>query len=58
MDDLIVTLGLFAAYLLILSVGGLVADYVFPHIGPLARWIDTLPLMREEMEVPDEKERL
>lgn len=58
MDDLIVTLGLFAAYLLILSVGGLVADYVFPHIGPLARWIDTLPLMQEEMEASDEKERL
>lgn len=58
MDDLIVTLGLFAAYLLILSVGGLVADYVFPHIGPLVRWIDTLPLMREETEVPDEKECL
>lgn len=58
MEDLVITLGLFAAYLLILSVGGLVADYVLPHIGPLVRWIDTLPLMRKETEASDEKERL
>lgn len=50
MEDLVIALGLFTAYLLILFCGGLVADYVFPHIGPLARWIDTLPLMQEEAE--------
>lgn len=43
-----VELMIFACYMGILAVGGVVADYVFPHIGPLERYIDSLPLMREE----------
>ena len=27
----------------VLGIGGLIADYVFPRIGPLNRWLDSLP---------------
>lgn len=37
-------------YLLILGVGGLIADYVFPHIPPLERFIESLPLMVDDLE--------
>lgn len=37
-------------YLFILAVGGLLADYVFPHIRPLEQFIDTLPLMWDDLE--------
>lgn len=33
--DAIIWLGILAAFLLILAVGGLIADYVFPLIPPL-----------------------
>lgn len=43
----------------VLGIGGLIADYVFPRIGPLNRWLDTvdtsdaldsLGLTREDLE--------
>lgn len=40
--DAIIWLGILAAFLLILAVGGLIADYVFPLILPLDRWINRL----------------
>lgn len=40
--DAIIWLGILAAFLLILAVGGLIADYVFPLIPPLDRWINRL----------------
>jgi hypothetical protein len=35
-------------FLFILAVGGLIADYVFPHIRPLEKFIDSLPIMQDE----------
>lgn len=35
-------------YLYILALGGLIADYVFPHIRPLEKFIDSLPIMQDE----------
>ena len=43
MDDLVIFLGYTAAILLILGIGGLIADYVFPHIPFIERLIDSLP---------------
>lgn len=43
MDDLLIFLGYTAAILLILGIGGLIADYVFPHIPFIERFIDSLP---------------
>lgn len=43
-----IELMIFAGYMGVLCVGGLVADYIFPRIKPLERYIDSLPMMREE----------
>lgn len=40
--DAIIWLGILVAFLLILVVGGLIANYVFPLIPPLDRWINRL----------------
>lgn len=42
MDKLIVSMAVIAGYLLVLGFGGIVADYVFPRIKPLADWVDGL----------------
>lgn len=39
MEDCIVCLGIFGGFLLVLTVGGFIADYVFPLIPVLNRWI-------------------
>ena len=41
-------LGYTAAILLILGIGGLIADYVFPHIPFIERFIDSLPEWDDE----------
>ena len=34
----------------VLGIGGLIADYVFPRIGPLNRWLDSLPGYEDDDE--------
>ena len=29
---------------IVLTIGCIVADYIFPHIGPIERFIESLPL--------------
>ena len=48
MDDLVIFLWCTAAILLILGIGGLIADYVFPHIPFIERLIDSLPEWDDE----------
>lgn len=48
MDDLLIFLGYTSAILLILGIGGLIADYVFPHIPFIERFIDSLPEWDDE----------
>lgn len=48
MSDLAIFLGYTAAILLILGIGGLIADYVFPHIPFIERFIDSLPEWDDE----------
>lgn len=38
--ELAIWAGIFGAFLLILAVGGFIADYIFPLIPPLERWIN------------------
>ncbi len=45
-----VELAILSVFMLVLGIGGLIADYVFPHIGPLQRWIDSLPMIDDEEE--------
>lgn len=42
-----VELLILAGFLVILGVGGLISDYIFPHIKPLNDFIDKLPMMAE-----------
>lgn len=48
MSNLVPFLGYTAAILLILGIGGLIADYVFPHIHFIERFIDSLPEWDDE----------
>ncbi len=48
MSNLVPFLGYTAAILLILGIGGLIADYVFPHIPFIERFIDSLPEWDDE----------
>lgn len=48
MDDLAIFLGYTSAILLILGIGGLIADYVFPHIPFIEQFIDSLPEWDDE----------
>lgn len=48
MSDLAIFLGYTAAILLILGIVGLIADYVFPHIPFIERFIDSLPEWDDE----------
>lgn len=48
LDAAVVFLLYSAGILLALGVGGLVADYIFPHIKPLERFLDSLPMMDDE----------
>jgi len=47
-EDLILLLAYMSATCLILGVAGFVADYILPHIGPLERWLETLPQWEDE----------
>lgn len=46
MPELMILAGLLA----VLTVGGLVADYIFPCIEPINRFIDSLPMMRNDCD--------
>ena len=48
LDELVVSLMLLAAFLLILSIGCIIADYVFPRIPFIQRWLNSLPDWEEE----------
>lgn len=41
-DDLIIHIGLLGAFMLILCVGCVIADYLFPYIPFLQRWLDSI----------------
>jgi len=45
-----VELCILAVYLFILGLGGLIADYVFPRIRPLEKFVESLPIMWDDLE--------
>lgn len=47
-----------SGFFVLLGIGGIIADYIFPHIKPLTRYIDRLPMMDEEAEFADETDIL
>ncbi len=50
-EDPVVCLAILGAFLLILGVGGIVADYVLPRIPFLKRYIDSLPGYEDDNEI-------
>lgn len=54
MENPVVLLAILGAFLLILAIGGIIADYILPHIEPLNRFINSLPMMLEEEEFDGE----
>lgn len=48
LDEAVVALAILTGYLLILFVGGLISDYVFPHIPFIQRFLDSLPDWEDE----------
>lgn len=46
MPELLILMGLFA----ILAIGGLISDYILPHIEPINRFIDSLPMMQDDCD--------
>ena len=43
LGDAVIALGILGVYLLILGVGCLIADFVFPHIPFIERYLESLP---------------
>lgn len=50
-----VELCILAGYLLVLALGGIISDYVFPHIRPLMGYINTLPMLDDETNILEGK---
>ena len=48
LDEAVVALAILTGYLLILFIGCLIADYVFPHIPFIQRFLDSLPGWEDE----------
>ena len=55
LDEAVVALAILTGYLLILCVGCLIADYVFPHIPIIQRFLDSLPDWDEEEDLTFER---
>lgn len=47
-EEAVIALAILVGYLLILVVGCLVADFVFPHIPFIERFLDSLPDWEDE----------
>lgn len=51
MADLAINLAILCVFLLVLGAGCLIADFVFPHIPFLQKWLESLPEYEDDMEI-------
>ena len=51
MADLVISLAILCVFLLILGAGCSIADFVFPHIPFLQKWLDSLPEYEDDVEI-------
>ena len=51
MADLAINLAILCVFLVALGIGGLVADFVFPHIPFIQRWLESLPEYEDDVEI-------
>ena len=57
-EEGVVCLGIFGAFLLILAAGCPIADFVLPHIRPLERYLESLPEFDDDEELARIYERI
>ena len=57
MADMVINLAILCVFLLVLGVGCLIADFVFPHIPFLQKWLESLPEYDVEIARLYEEER-
>lgn len=58
-EEGVVCLLILAGYLLVLGIGCLIADFVFPHIPFIERFLDSLPEFEDDEELDRlERERI
>ncbi len=50
LDEAVVCLMILTGYMGVLCVGCLIADYVFPHIPFIERWLKSLPAWDDELD--------
>lgn len=53
--EAIVDLMILAGFLMVLGIGALIADYIFPHIPRIKRYIDSLPDYEDDEELYQEE---
>lgn len=53
--EAIVDLMILAGFLMVLGIGALLADYVFPHIPLIQRYINSLPDYEDDEELYQEE---
>lgn len=51
MADLAINLAILCVFLLVLGAGCLIADFVFPHIPFLQKWLESLPEYEDDTEI-------
>lgn len=51
MADLVINLAILCGFLLVLGVGCLIADFVFPHIPFLQKWLESLTEYEDDVEI-------
>lgn len=51
LDEAVVCGLIFGGFMVVLLIGCLVADYVFPHIGFIQRYLDSLPDYEDDSEI-------
>ena len=51
MADMVINLAILRVFLLVLGVGCLIADFVFPHIPFLQKWLESLPEYEDDVEI-------
>ena len=51
MADLVINLAILCVFLLVLGVGCMIADFVFPHIPFLQKWLESLPEYEDDAEI-------
>lgn len=57
-EEGVICLGIFGVILLTFAVGGLIADFVLPHIRPIEQYLENLPELDDDEELARRYEKI